>query len=235
MSSDITVNCLTIGQSPRPDILDEMMRLLPQNSRMHLKERGILDGLSEAELHAAIVPGGESFYVTLLRDGTRVKISTLILERLLHETLETLEPYKGDLAVLLCTGEFPHMESAIPFFRGSEIIKKHVSRVYRGKKIAIVVPDAGQNNSFSQRWEAIGIKHTMYNCLPYSETIQSRKLCAELRESDVDFIVLDCIGFTVNMANCFRKQTGKRVLLPREMICEFLGTVNNSSQKGNSE
>lgn len=220
MSSEVTIGCLTIGQSPRPEIIDELTGLLPRNCR--LTERGALDGQNTTQLQKAAATGNEAFYVTLLRDGTEIKVSKLALEGLLRSSLTDLQRRGAHLAVLLCTGEFPAMAVGIPFFRGSEIIKARVKQDYRGKKIAVVVPDPGQAAHMSQRWNNFGVNHDIHDCLPYYETDKSRNLCAQLRNSQADFIVLDCFGFTLEMAKCFRQQTGKHVLLPREMVGEHI-------------
>lgn len=220
MSSEIIISCLTIGQSPRPDILSELSVLLPENCR--LEEMGALDGLSSDQLRGITPAPGEAFYVTLLRDGTEVSIPKHLLEQLVQNNLIEVQRRGGHLAVLLCTGEFPHMPGDIPFLRGGEIIKESVQNLYRGKRIAVIVPDPGQSDHMSQRWKEIGIDHVIYYCLPYHETAQSQQLCAQLKNSDEDFILLDCFGFTTDMAKRFRQQTEKRVLLPRELVGRYL-------------
>ncbi len=231
MSSKVTIGCLTIGQSPRPDILDELSSLLPSNC--HLMELGALDNLNSTKLQKVAPAGDDAFYVTLLRNGTEVSISQLMLEGLLQRGLAELQRRGAHLAILLCTGELPPMASGIPYFRGGEIIKERVKREYRGKRIAVVVPDPGQAANMSQRWNNLGVNHDIYDCPPYFETEQSRKLCAKLRKNDADFIVLDCIGFTLEMEKCFRQQTGKHVLLPRTIIGKYITNYLSNSQSTN--
>lgn len=230
MCSEINVGCLSIGQSPRPDILRELAGFLPRNCR--LEELGALDGVSAAELSAAAPQDGEAFYVTLLRDGTGAKITRQVLENLVQAGLIHLEQRGADLAVLLCTGEFAPMQASIPYFQGGEIIKEAVLSLYRGKKIAVVVPDPAQRKQMSQRWQDIGVCHTIYYCLPYYETSQSKALCALLQASEEDFILLDCFGFTAEMADCFQKQTGKQVLLPRQLVGMYISKYLASNLPG---
>lgn len=220
MSSEVTIGCLTIGQSPRPDILGELSDLLPENCR--LMEQGALDGLNPAQLRATAPSGDDAFYITLLRNGTEVSISQLALERLLRNSLAELQNCGAHLAILLCTAETPPMASGIPYFRGGEILKERVKREYRGKRISVVVPDPGQAANMSLRWNNLGVNHDIYDCPPYFETEESRRLCAKLRKDDADFIVLDCFGFTQEMEKCFRQQTGKHVLLPRTIAGEYI-------------
>src|SRR5204862_569081 len=62
---------LTIGQAPRPDVVPIIDRYVSAEvRRIH---RGVLDGLSHAEIAARYEPeGGEPELVTRLQDGTEV-------------------------------------------------------------------------------------------------------------------------------------------------------------------
>lgn len=229
MSSEVIIGCLTIGQSPRPDILNEIAELLPNNCRVI--ELGALDNLSPTQLRKAIASEGDAFYVTLLSNGTEVSISQHALEGLLRSRLTELHRRGAQLAVLLCTGEFPLLNGEIPFLRGSEILTERVKREYRGKSIAVVVPNQGQAEHMSQRWNNLGVQHNIFHCLPYHETEESMKLCAKLQKSQADFIVLDCIGFTLEMAKRFGEQTGKNVILPRQIVAEhIISYIGNNYQ-----
>ena len=65
---------LTIGQAPRPDVVPIIDRYVSAEvRRIH---RGVLDGLSHAEIAARYQPqGGEPELVTRLQDGRRSKHS----------------------------------------------------------------------------------------------------------------------------------------------------------------
>src|SRR5882762_10863605 len=65
---------LTIGQAPRADVVPIIDRYVSADiRRIH---RGVLDGLSPAEIAARYRPeGGEPELVTRLQDGTEIMLS----------------------------------------------------------------------------------------------------------------------------------------------------------------
>ncbi len=220
MSSKIVIGCLTIGQTPRQDILNDLAVLLPKNYK--LAEFGALDGLSKEELTKLASSGQEEYYITLLKDGTAVKVSKEAMEKLIEKKLAQLEKGDINLAVLLCTGEFPPIDTKIPYFRSSEIVKEKVKSKYRQKKIGIIVPSAGQKNYLSKRWKDLGIEHDIYACPPYSGSRECTPIIKKLKESKADFILLDCLGYDLAMARKISQETDKPVLLPRQVIAEHL-------------
>ena len=71
---------LTIGQAPRPDVVPIIDRYVSAEvRRIH---RGVLDGLSHAEIAARYKPeGGEPELVTRLQDGTEITLSRALSRR----------------------------------------------------------------------------------------------------------------------------------------------------------
>jgi hypothetical protein len=53
---------------------------------------------------------------------------------------------------------------------------------------------------------------------PYGDVKALEKAALMLAEKDVDLTVLDCIGFTPNTGEIFRRLTGKPVLLPQTLL-----------------
>src|SRR5258705_228880 len=81
---------LTIGQAPRPDVVPIIDRhVAAEIRRIH---RGVLDGLSHAEIAARYQPeGGEPELVTRLQDGTEIVLSRQRMKDGVQQTLRTLE------------------------------------------------------------------------------------------------------------------------------------------------
>ena len=67
MSNPI-VGLVTIGQSPRVDVVPDMAAIL--GSGVTVRERGALDGLGRAEIAALAPRPGDDILVTRLADGT---------------------------------------------------------------------------------------------------------------------------------------------------------------------
>src|SRR5205085_11260624 len=96
---------LTIGQAPRPDVVPIIDRYVSAEvRRIH---RGVLDGLSHAEIAARYRPvGGEPELVTRLQDGTEITLSRARMKDGVQQALAALEAEGCDAILLLCTGTF---------------------------------------------------------------------------------------------------------------------------------
>jgi len=77
---------ITIGQSPREDVMGELRRYL---EGVEYLELGLLDGLSGEEISSLKAEGSEIEYVTRLRSGEEVRVSRRKLEPLLEEKTRT--------------------------------------------------------------------------------------------------------------------------------------------------
>jgi protein AroM len=67
------IGILTIGQSPRPDVVGEFLNVF--GSDYEILEKGALDDYSVEELRKRNVSDGERILVTKLVDGQEIKIS----------------------------------------------------------------------------------------------------------------------------------------------------------------
>jgi protein AroM len=102
---------VTIGQSPRLDMVPEMYADLP---RVDVIERGALDGLSEAEIAALAPVDGAKSLVTRLVDGREVVLDHARTEARLAAVLEELDGEDMDAVVVLCTGtEVPPLKNSL--------------------------------------------------------------------------------------------------------------------------
>ena len=71
---------LTIGQSPRSDIMPLLTEFLPGEQTDHV---GLLDGLSEAEIAARYAPDAQDgVLVSRLQNGAQVRLATAKVEQL---------------------------------------------------------------------------------------------------------------------------------------------------------
>src|SRR4051794_36915876 len=96
---------VTIGQAPRPDVVPIIDRYVA--SRVHRIHRGVLDGLSRAEIDARYKPEpGEPVLVTRLRDGSVAELSRARMRDGVRDLLAMLENDGCDVILLLCTGIF---------------------------------------------------------------------------------------------------------------------------------
>jgi len=53
------------------------------------------------------------------------------------------------------------------------------------------------------------------------------KAAEEIKNSEADLIVLDCIGYTQEMKKMFAEKTGKKVVLPRTLLARVVSELTD--------
>lgn len=214
------VGAVTIGQSPRTDILAEMLEILGPHAQV--LERGALDELDREELQALLPKPSEHFLVTRLRDGGEIKVAEKRMHGLLGKCVADLERADVDIIMILCTAEFPELSSSKLILRADQVLLHTVRSVFARGKLGILVPAAEQIPALRQRWAAAGYDPVVEAASPYTATLQElRESAATLARSGVELVVLDCIGFTRRVSSVFREVTAKPVLLPRTLVARI--------------
>ena len=106
------VGLVTIGQSPRPDVVPDMAEITGPG--VDIREAGALDGLGRAEIDALAPREGDEVLVTRLADGARVFLGRQRIEGLLEQRIAALETAGATLTALMCTGNFPKLRATRP-------------------------------------------------------------------------------------------------------------------------
>ena len=99
------IGMLTIGQSPRDDILPGLKEILGKN--VEIVEAGALDGMTMADVKKIPLRVEDYILVSRMRDGTEIKITKKYVLPLMQEKLDRLESQGIRLTVVMCTGKFP--------------------------------------------------------------------------------------------------------------------------------
>lgn len=212
------VGLITIGQSPRVDVVPEIRKVL-EGTKVEIVECGALDRLSREEIAALAPKGGEYVLVTRLRDGSEVTVSRERILPLMQGCIDVLEP-EVDALGLLCTGEFPELKSRKLLIEPSELLLK-VAESLKVSKLGVVVPNPAQIDLTKRKWSGVAQDLAVVSVSPYSETLDSLAKAAEgLR--DRDLIVLDCIGFSAQAKKAAAEASGKPVIIPRTLMARVL-------------
>jgi protein AroM len=189
---------LTIGQAPRPDVVPIIDRHVPvEVRRIH---RGVLDGLSHAEIDARYMAGpGEAALVTRLQDGRVVELSRRRMREGVEEALAGLAAEGCDVILLLCTGTFDGLKCKKAWLiEPDHIIPGMVAALVEQRQLGVIVPIASQIGSEAGKWRALPIPPIFGSASPYSGDTEGalRRAGTELKERGAEAILLDCIGFT---------------------------------------
>ncbi|VDZ51960.1 AroM protein [Serratia odorifera] len=145
---------LTIGQAPRSDIMPLLSAYLPESSTTHI---GLLDGLTADQVAARYAPQpGEKRLVTRLLDGSQVTLAAARVEQGLQQKIHELEQRGCEVILLLCTGEFGHLQAEQALLlEPDRIIPPLIAAIVSQHRVGIVVPVAEQINEQAGKWQQL--------------------------------------------------------------------------------
>ena len=213
------IGAITVGQSPRTDLIPEMQPVFGDS--VEIIQMGALDELSRDEIEKYVPRPGENVLVSRLRDGSSVTFGeSYILPRLQH-CIEMLEARGVSLILFLCTGEFPaEFRSEVPLIFPDRILKGLVPAVC-GRKLTVIVPAEAQKSQMPGKWGNCCQSLHVIAVSPYDgpDAVLS---AAQKIPADTDLILLDCIGYTIEMKDRIHALTGKPVLLPRTLVARVI-------------
>lgn len=200
------VGTVTIGQSPRTDVVPEISAILGD---VVLKESGALDGLSREEI-ADLAPKGDDYVlVTRLADGSSVQVAE---RHITPRVVERIKEHFGagvSLVLLLCTGEFPELEESGLLIRPQRLLFHTVSAVAEGRRLGILIPSPEQVPQAERRWSSLGGAVRAVPASPYVGADESVERAAmELKRWGAELLILDCIGYTESMKAAARRIAG---------------------------
>ena len=218
-----SVGTITIGQSPRVDLVPEIREMTEGD--IEFVEKGALDGLSSAEIEELAPRSGATTLVTRLRDGTHVKVNKIDIEEKVQEKIYRLEELGVGLVVLLCSGSFEKLESNVPLIFPNGLLFGTLSGLDLPNKLGFLVPSEEQVDSAAEEFEHAGLDPVGFGASPYEGIDDIRGGAEKLKQEDVDVIALHCVGYSEAMKKEVIKITGKPVVLVRSILGRFLGEI----------
>lgn len=217
------IGTITVGQSPRADIVPEIIDLLGDIS---LEERGALDGLTAAELQNLAPAAGDYVLVTRLRDGTSIRIAEKHILVRMQQHIDDLVARGVDGILLLCTGEFPPFKCPKPLLYPQLLLQHFVAGVVGDRVVGIFTPDVSQVGQAGSRWQKYGIEKVLVEpASPYGDADKVAAAAVALKERGAELLVMDCIGYTRAMKNRAVALTGLPAVLPRTVAARAVAEL----------
>lgn len=212
----VKVGAITIGQSPREDVLEDLRPLMGDG--VELLQAGALDGLTREDIEA-FAPGPEDYVlISRLRDGSSVMFAERYILPRLQQCIDRLEAQGAELILFLCTGDFPAVFHArVPLIFPCKVLNGLVPALASRGRIAVVVPTPQQVAQSEQKWKQYVQESTALPASPYGSREELDGAARAAAELDVDLVVMDCIGYTTGMKERFRRLSGKPVILSRTL------------------
>lgn len=218
MRKKITI--VTMGQSPADPKTHDVYRMLAQDCDVEM--HGILDGMSEEKIELLAPQGAEMLIVSSLRTGREVRIAERNAMSLVNERLLEAEQNGSAAALIFCTGHFDIPEMRMPVFVPEKILFS-LFRAMGVKRLGAIVPKPEQiaaseayYSEFSPRIRAAS---------PYGTREQIEAAAASFRNSNVDILMTDCMGFTEELGELIQAASGKQVFVPRVVVPALLKAI----------
>jgi protein AroM len=195
--------------------------MLPENIEYY--EAGGLDGYTVEEVHRSFdTAEGEKTLVTRLADGSMATLSSekvlpLVQKRIL---LAAEEGAKG--IVILCTSRFPVLLSKVPLIVPFDLMHSMFPPMARSLKVGAVFPFEPYGESMKAEWKEAGLD-VVYRCKAPAAVRHGREIAELFAGEDIDFLILDCIGFTREQRRQAEEALGVPVIQPKRVIA---GAVN---------
>ena len=212
---------ITIGQSPRTDLTYDMLEILRED--IEVIESGVLDRYTLDEVKEKFKPvEGEPRLVSRMRDGTQVILNEDKIIEELQNSIYELEN-KVDVILLLCTGKFPKFISKKSLIEPKPLLKSVVDALRNEKKIGIVVPDYSQAKDIKKWWKSQGVDSEVLVFSPYLKSNGLNELL--FKDENIEYVIMDCMGYSEKMKFDLIKRTGKKVILPRTFLARVINEI----------
>ncbi|WP_127520006.1 AroM family protein [Mesorhizobium sp. Z1-4] len=213
---------VTIGYSPRPDIVPEMVSdIIGGRSPecIEIAEFGVLDGLEGVALDAMKAAPGEPEFATRCFDGKEISVSVDRTERRLADLLSRVDTLGFNLIVLLCTGTRINPPANTPIIEAQRVVNSAIDAL-RAENIplGILVPYQNQIESlFGQSSQAGNTRFVAAS--PYD----SASLVSRVGSiADCKVTVMHCMGYSRAMRDELRAALPNHVLHARGLVASFV-------------
>jgi protein AroM len=221
----IKTGFITIGQSPRPYIMDAIAPTLERS--FDIIEDGALNGYTYDEILKEFpFKKGSDFFVTELSDGTEVHINLEHIKPLVQKSIDRLENKGAKIIVLMCTGEMGGFKSNVLFVESSEIIKSVAAALGKNKKVGVLIPDENQREQMEKRWRETDIDAEICALSPYISFEEAEEKVTNFRDRNWDMAVLDCMGYTKELKQAISDKLNIRVLLSRSVVASVISELS---------
>lgn len=216
-----SLGVVTIGQSPRADMVPELRRWL---DGVEIAERGALDNLTAAGAGRLGPDGsGDRLLVSRMRDGTSVKLGASRVYPLVCAAVRELEDQGVASTLVVCTGELPPVPHRGTLLLAESLLSHGVQAITGGGRLGLLCPDEGQAANTRARWAPVSDQPLIVSASPYApDSLDQVRAAAEsVAREGAEFVVMDCMGYDLAMREAAVWASGRPALLAREVVARL--------------
>jgi protein AroM len=216
------VGLVTIGQSPRPDVVPDMAELIGPGAE--IREAGALDGLTRAAIEALKPTGSDEILVTRLQDGSAVFLGKEKIVGLVEQRIAALEREGATLTALLCTGAFPRLRAGRTLIQPHPVLLGTLRGLSWPGRLGVLTPSVPHVPQTEARWRGDGFDPVVAPLSPYEEEDPAalRRAADAMRAGGAGLVVMDCMGFRRKTRDELRGLTGVPVLLANLLVARVI-------------
>ncbi|MBD3308544.1 hypothetical protein GF339_19110 [candidate division KSB3 bacterium] len=218
------IGMISIGQSPRPDILS----IFHDNwgDRAEMIEAGALDGVTEPEVIQMTPQKGDDVLVIKMADGHQHLVGRRYLIPRIQHCVDTLMIQKPTAFILLCTGDFRPFYAPVPFIIPQRIVDHTIAAfVSPGQMVGVMIPTGAQQKQMRRKLARYGVVPVFASASPHTGEQEITAAAYELRRHDLTLIVMHCFGYTRRMRQIVQEILGKPTLLSNMLVAKVTGEV----------
>lgn len=214
---------LTIGQTPRIDFVSEIKAIIGED--YNIVEKGALDELTLVDVERFYPKEGDETLVTKMADGTSVKVADkYIIPRLQSKILE-FENEGINVIYLACTGEFPSILSKALIVKPQKVLHHVVKSIAENLTLGVLIPDENQAIAAKKRWSEAAKNAIVESASPYEDISKIESASYRLKQKGVDMVIMDCMGYSIDMKNTVASIVGKPVINAKSMTAKIIGDI----------
>lgn len=210
----VKIGTITLGQSPRIDLVPELSARLGPG--YEVVECGALDGYVLESIPAP--QAGDAVLVSRLRDGSEAVFTPEFIGPLLQGCVDKLQSQGAAGIILLCTGSLPPLRADVPLLEPARLLTGVLGAIAGRCGVDLMVPHPEQLAGQRRRLDTLGFPGEGVSASPYGDPAALETAAAALRQSSSRLLLLDCMGYSQDMAAAAAAGSGKKVLLPRSLL-----------------
>jgi protein AroM len=212
---------ITIGQSPRIDIVPEMREVM--GPEIEIMEAGALDGLTLEEVIRFYPRRGDYILCTRMSDGTEVVVAKRFILPRVQKCIDLLTERGAEILVFICTGHFPPFSSKRLFVEAQKILDHFILALHgENERMGLLIPLSDQIEQARRKYRRLKGEMIIRSASPYASEDEVTQTAKELKKADPHLIVMHCMGYTQAMKKKVMEITGKPTILARSLVARTL-------------
>jgi protein AroM len=219
-----TIGLLTIGQTSRDDLFQEIKKLI--NPNIKTIEAGVLDAFSEKEIAELTPSAGDFPLITKIKGNKSVVVSKKKIASLLGKKIDHLHEKGAQLVIILCTTPFYNLPAKTFVLKTGNLLNSIIRALSHNGKLGVLIPLKEQIEASKLRWKNLGIDVTVEYASPYGDLSALMGAASRLSViEEVNLILMDCLGYSVKMKEMISPFFKAPIILPRSLLVTIINEI----------